>query len=191
MKELIAAVLGALAAYVFDIRRGVAERRQREKDEERERRRLRATVATALLHDVRGLETTLRQLYSAKRPAQWVGQKPSLYFDTLRGEVRLFAAESIPKVDEFYRRVENLFGTLTAAPQDKRGDETFNHFIKVTAGFCLQALPDAKDALVAEGGEVPPPRVLEVIQYPNLPKIPAPVFPDVPAPGSELPDELK
>ena len=191
MKELLAAILGALAAYVFDIRKTAADRRERELEAEKERRRLRSSVATALLHDLRGLETILRQFFGAAKPALWIGQQPSLYFETLRGEVRLFAAPSIPKIDEFYRRAENLFTTLAAAPPPQRADEKFNHFIKVTAGFALQALPDAKDALLAEGGQLPGPRVLEVINFPDLPTVPPMCFPDVAAPGNELPDELK
>lgn len=72
----------------------------------------------------------------------------------------------------------------------QRTDEQFNHFIRSTAAFALQSLEDAKDALLAEGGEIPDPRVLEVVHFPKLPKVPEPCFPDEPAPGSDLPSEL-
>ena len=191
MTELLAVVLGAVAAYVFDIRKDAGERRQREKDAARERRRMRSSIATALILDLRGLETTLRQFYNATKPATWVGQRPSLYFDALRGEIRHFAPESIPQIDEFYRRAENLFTTIAAASPEQSQSDKFNHFGRVAAGFALQALPDAKNALVVEGGSVPEPRVLEVVDYPYLPTVPEICFPDVPAPGSQLPDELK
>jgi hypothetical protein len=191
LAAIVGAIVGALAVYVVDIRKTGAERREREREIERERRHLRSTVATALMLDLRGLETVLRQFVFEDNPAHWLGQKPSLYFDSLRGDVRLFSSHSVPKVDEFYRRVDNLFTTLEKAASTQKNNPHFDHYIKTTAGFALQSLADAKNALVEEGGQVPPPRVLEVMYYPDLPTIPPLSFPDVAPPGRELPEELR
>ncbi len=184
-------MIGAGAAYVFDLRKSGAERREITRQRAREQRQIRASVATALIQDLRGLETMLRQFFHAKKPATWIGQRPSLYFDVMRENLRLFAPDSVPTIDEFYRRVDSLFTTLEAAPDTKRSDELFNHAMRVQAGFSLQSLPDAKAALVREGGSIPEPRVLEFVQYPDLPSIPSLSFPDVPASGEEMPDELR
>jgi hypothetical protein len=191
MTELLAAIVGALAAYVFDIRRSRRERLGRERDLALERRHSRESTATALIQDLRRLEPTLRQFYHAEKPGDWVGTRPQLYFDVLRAEIRTFSRESVPKIDEFYQRADNLFATLAAASPQLRSDTRFRHFLRVTAGFALRALRPAKDALVAEGATVPEPEVLEMVTPPDLPAIPERCFPDVSAPGSELPGELK
>jgi hypothetical protein len=191
MTELFAAIIGALAAYVFDIRRSGRDRREREREVAVELRRNRASIATALIQDLRGLETLLRQFYHTPKPGGWIGTRPDLYFDAMRGEVRLFSPESVTKVDEFYRRADNLFTTLAAASPERRSDPDFHHFLRVTAGFALQALPPAKAALLAEGATIPEPRILETVTPPDLPVIPPRSFPDVAAAGSELPEELR
>ena len=191
MSELLAALLGAVAAYVFDVRKREAERRKDQRQAERERKRHRESTATALLQDLRGLEPALRQFYHADKPALWNGQQPSTYFAALRDEVKTFTPDSVQKIDQFHRSVENLFDMLRSAPEARRRDDRFNYSVRVAAGFALQALPAAKEALLTEGGQIPEPRVLEVVYYPDLPKIPKRSFPDVPAPGVKMPDELQ
>ena len=188
---VIGAVLGAVLAYVFDLRRASREHTQAAKDAAQDRLRRRASIATALLADLQTLEPSLLQLYNRENAGEWKGERPHLFFDALRGEVKEFSSNSVHDVAEFFRRAEDLSGLLAEAATIPKTDE-FHHSIRAKAGFALQSIPQAKAALISEGGQVPEPRALEIIRFPDLPTIPPRSFPDVSAtPGEELPEEIR
>ncbi len=192
--ELISAVAGAIVgcmgAYLVDIRKQQAERRSAQEALATHRRETRRSIATSLLQDLQTLEPTLRQFYNAEKPGLWIGQRPSLYFEALRSEVRHLRPTSIPSVTEFFRMAEDYFAMVDEASSELRARPNFNYRLRVQAGFALQALPAAKSALVEDGGVVPEPRVLDIINHPDLPKVPPIVFPAFSADGTPLPDEL-
>jgi hypothetical protein len=143
------------------------------------------------LADLQTLEPSLLQLYNQKNAGAWKGERARLFFDALRGEVKEFSSNSVHGVAEFFRRAEDLFGLLAEAATIPKTDK-FHHTIRAKAGFALRSIPQAKAALIREGGQVPEPRALEIIFFPELPTIPPRSFPDVSAtPGEELPDVIR
>ena len=190
MDVVLGAVLGSLLAYVFDLRRASGERTQAAATAAQDRRRRRASIATALLADLQTLEPLLLQLYHQKRAGSWKGERPQLFFDALRGEVKEISSNSIHVVAEFFRRSDHLFGLFGALVAITDLDK-FHHRIRTEAGFALQSIPQAKAALVNEGGQVPEARALPIVRSPNLPTIPPRSFPDVSTtPGEDLPGEI-
>jgi hypothetical protein len=185
------AVIGALATYLLDTRKAANTRLEAQREEARRQQIARATVATALLLDLRGLEPLLLQFYHATKPGLWVGQEPPLYFESLRGELRHFGPDTIPAVDDFYRRARDLFAMLASVDDPTRRSDAFHYRLRCSAGFALQAIPDAKAALESEGGKAPTARTLDIVYPPDLPKIPKRSFPDQAVPGKALPQELK
>jgi len=189
MKEIIAAIVGALAVYVFDLRKAAREREQAAGDSAKERRRERVTVASALLVDLRALEPILLQLYHHEKAGLWRGERPVLFLDALQAEVRGFTPETVQLVGELIRRVNDLFGFIKSVSGETR--VSVHYPVRAKAGFALQLIPEVKNALPSEGGILPQPRPIDIVYPPDLPEIPPRSFPDVPEPGKELPEELR
>lgn len=193
LAAIIGAAIGALATWALDARKAGRERSQQLKDDALRRRQERVSVATALLSDLQRLESLLRQLYHTDRPLHAAGDRPQLFYDHLASEVRRFSASSIHPVAEFFRLSEEVFEVirdLRARPGQV--NDRLQHQTRAAAGFALQALVRARDALVAEGGVVPELPTLEVVRPPDLPTIPPPVFPlSVQQAGEVLPRDLR
>lgn len=187
----VGAVLGAVATYVIDVHKERSDRRQAAEAAVAARQELRQSIATALIQDLRTLEPLLRQFYHARKPGAWVGESPSLFFHAMRSQVHRLRADSIPPIVDFFRRAEDVFAMLNAVSPEMRSHDGFNYRLRVQAGFALQSLPEAKVKLLDNGGQIPEPRILEVVQNPELPTIPQRVFPDLASAGAELPEELR
>lgn len=190
---LLAAGIGAGATYLFDVRKAAKERRQQLSDESRARRQERVAVATALLSDLQLLESMLRQLFATDKPLNAAGDRPPLFFDKLSGDVRRFAVSSVHPIADFFRLAEQVFDAIRdLRTRSDKINERLQHQTRCAAGFALQALVRAKDALVAEGGELPNTPRLEVVRFPDLPTIPAPSFPvSMQSIGEDIPKELR
>lgn len=188
----LAALVGAGATYWFDIRKARTERRQAFADEVRHRRQERSAVATALLSDLQRLESALRQFYHAEKPLNAAGDRPSLFYDKLSGEVRRFAASNVHPVADFFRQVDDIYAVLKdLRARPDRVNDRLQHQTRCAAGFALQALLPARDALVREGGEIPQASPLPVVRAPELPAIPPPVFPiSMEDSGEAVPSQL-
>ena len=191
LSEFFAALLGAGAAYLFDLRRAARERDQLLRDAAIERRATQASVATALLLDLQSLEPMLRVFYHSETPAHWVGQSPELYFDTLHSEMKSFSSPSIQPIDTFYRQARDVFSTIIAVTDAHRNDEDFKHRVRCKAGFALRSIGSAKEALLREGGSLPHPRILESSRFPHLPPVPPRSFPETPGTGVTIPEQLE
>lgn len=178
---LVGAFLGVVGAYVFDIRKAQRERVRQDAAAQKERADQRATIATVLLEDLRGLELFFRQLYDDATPSRAIAVRPRLYFDVLRAETRWFGASSIYPLAEtfhlvgmYYDAMESLRamgdGHIISTPQRE-------HELRVQAGFILQTIPAARAALIAEGAvlEDPTPE-LTAVNFPDLPPVPEPAF---------------
>jgi hypothetical protein len=192
MSELVAtivgAVIGALAVYVLDLRKMRQERRMNAQEEERDRRRRRQAIATALLIDMRTLEFTLRRLYKDQTPGKWRGESPAVLSKTLLSEIIHFTPDTVYRVTEFFGLVRDTYGLIEVARGKEKVEDRLHHAIRCKAGFALQAMPPAKDALIGEGGMLPEPKAVEVVYAPDLPKIPDRCFPAVWAAGEEPED---
>jgi hypothetical protein len=106
MSEILAGLLGvlvgSLATYFLDVRKMREERTYALQQDEDERRQKRASLATALLLDLRTLESTLRQYYNLERPAGGKGILPPLFFDRVEHEVVMFTPDTVGRVVGFY-----------------------------------------------------------------------------------------
>jgi len=178
---LVGGVLGALAAYVFDLRKEQRAREEGERLSRIERAELRASVASAILQDLRECELLFRQLYESEAPTSAIVSRPHFYFDELKGETRWFDAKSICPIAEFFRLVGVYFeaGRLLRETGGGRisSTPTREHEMRAQAGFILQALPEAMVALVAEGAAIDDPTPKwDAVQFPSLPKVPPPAF---------------
>ncbi len=184
MPALLAAFIGALAAYIIDIRRFAREQRADTLDSAKERRRLRSTVATSLLIDLRRVESLLRQLYFAPTAGNTAFPDLVLFYDVFRSELRHFAASSIYPINEAFERYRHAMGILQELRGTKRPASASDHYaVSALAGFALQSLPLAVNALVAEGGEITTIPASDLVTSPTLPAIPERQFTDTPDVG--------
>lgn len=181
ISAILGVVLGVLGAYVFDLR--LANRARRERDEQSMRERLehRATVATALLEDLRVFENFFRQAFDSEKPSLVVATRPALYFDALRAEMRFFGPTAIAPLAETFHLAMQYYDVLDKMREFGNGQirstPEREHEMRVKAGFVLQTLPAARDALLAEGAVlIDPDPKLEGVRYPELPSVPEPVF---------------
>jgi hypothetical protein len=162
-----------------------AARRDAMEAETVERQRQHAAVATALIADLRAIEPVLTQLFRRENAGLWHGKRFGLFFNELRSETTALAPATVYAVSDVFRQVDDLFGMLEqeqASGNPNRDSPVFHHAVRTKAGFALQAIPAANAALIGEGGVIPAPAELPVTYYPELPKIPAPSFPDVEPP---------
>ena len=186
MSELAAGVIGAaygtIAAYLLDLRKSAAERRHVALEAERLLRERRSSLATALLVDLRTVETTLRQMFRAKHPSGAGSIIPALFLERVEHEIVIFSAKTITKVFGVYTSTRDFFallGDATTAADDKFKPAQIDYALRCKAAFALQALPDAVAALVAEGGVMPEERRVGHVISPVLPAIPDRIFPRV------------
>ncbi len=110
-----------------------------------------------------------------------VAGRPRLHYDGLMSHVRVFSIESLSAVHAFFRQVDHLFATLDGAREARgrgaRIREVDEYHFRVLAGFTLQALPKAVEALRLEGGVIHDPAdQWGEVTHPNLPEIGEPVF---------------
>jgi hypothetical protein len=178
---LLGAVIGVLGTYVFDVRKTQRARVEREQELITERARERSAVATAIIQDLREIESLFTQLYETPTPTRAVIARPQRYYDSLRAETRWFAPKSIYPVAEVFRLADQYFSSfaqlraISGGPVSSTPQREFE--LRANAGFILRALPAALAALQEEGGmlEDPDPR-WKAVQFPDLPDVPAPVF---------------
>lgn len=140
---------------------------------------MRATVATALLADLKRVEIVLRQLYKAPKAARIALPDLPLFYDSLRSEVRHFAADTVYAVNEVFERYRHALGMLHQIRSAGGTISEQNHYsISALSGFGLQAVPAAKAALIEEGGELGNIPLAVPVTFPNLPPIPEKQFAD-------------
>lgn len=180
LASLVGAVLGSLGTYVFDLRKEQRARVERERIDAEDRRRHRASVATALIQDLRLLESAFRQFYETEAPSRAAVSRPTLYFDALMAETRHFAPESIHPIAELHRRVGHYFMTIDVLRSMQGGSvqssAQLEYELRCSAAFILQALPPALQALRNEGGIVVDDRNWTNVISPALPSVPEPIF---------------
>jgi hypothetical protein len=87
---LVGALFGASLAYIFDLRKAAWERSQQAALAAQEQAKRRGALATALLIDLRTVESTLRQFYKSEHPTQARGILPTLFFDRVEHELVIF-----------------------------------------------------------------------------------------------------
>jgi hypothetical protein len=137
-------------------------------------------VATALLQDLRALEWQLSEIFFFAPASRYVPSRHRLYFDVHAGDVRLFAAPTIQVVSEFYRRYQHLLAAYDLLPRLKaegtRTPEEIEYELQSQAGYALQALPAAADALKNEGGLIDQTDDWAPVTFPTLPVVPRPAF---------------
>jgi hypothetical protein len=175
---LIGAAFGAIFAYLLDLRKAARERSHQAKEAAKQHAERRAALATALLIDLRTIESTLRQFYKLEHPSGARGFLPSPFFDRVEHELVIFSASTVARVLAVYTSTRDFFALLSEARSEPvTGD--LDWAVRCKAGFALQALPDAVEALVADGGEFPPERKVGHVFRPDLPKVSGRVFPRV------------
>jgi hypothetical protein len=180
LASLVGVILGSLGTYVFDIRKEQRGRIERERVDSEQQRRHRASVATALIQDLRLFESAFRQFYDTEAPSRAATSRPRLYFDALMAETRFFAPESIHPIAELHRRIGHYFITLETLRAMHGGriqsSPQLEYELRCSAAFILQALPPALRALRNEGGIVADDQNWTNVLSPALPPVPDPIF---------------
>lgn len=178
--SLVGIVFGSLGTYVFDLRKEQRARVERDRIEAEHQKRHRASVATALIQDLRLLESAFRQFYDTEAPSRAAVSRPRLYFDALMAETRHFGPQSILPLAELHRRVGHYFMTIDVlrGMHGGRVESTpqLEYELRCSAAFILQALPAAFQALRKEGGVLADDQNWTHVISPALPPIPEPIF---------------
>lgn len=140
-----------------------------------ERRRSKTTLATGMLSELRWLDGLLRQI---------VQHGPASYYDPLEHpmieatlpHLALFDAATAERLSHFHGLLRDTRAGMNRyrdAPSAVAGrKEEYSHFIKAKAYFAASAIPSLRDALVSEGGQLPPPITEKPIEGPDLPPLP-------------------
>jgi hypothetical protein len=177
---LLGAFFGAGLAYILDLRKAAWDRSHQAALAAAEHSKRRAAVATALLIDLRTLESTLRQFYKLKHSTKARGILPTLFFDRVEHELVFFGPETVSKVLAVYTSARDFFGVLENGKRGVKDDELggdLDWAVRCKAGFAIQNLRPAVEALVQEGGVFPTERKVHHAFRPDLPAIGDRVFP--------------
>ena len=177
LAALLGALVGALATYVLDIRKRDQERVDAFEKSAQERRLARQSVATALLIDVKRLETFLAQVYETGDPSRTHGEWPKqMFYDVLQQELRWFGPSSIQPVADFFKAAESAILDVRILNDVRTNKQTPTSQAlweaRCRASFALRMVPDAARALQTEGGVFPRAVDDELYTYPHLPDVP-------------------
>ncbi len=184
MNELVAAVVGAvvgvLGAQVIAFRGLQRERASALLDAQQERRMQRGALASGLLIELQALEHILRRFRRRLTPATWQGKAPVTLFPALLPQIGAVTPAAADKLLLFYGLVRDVYFCLDRAHELGADSEEWTHLnylIRLKATFALQAMQDAASALRAEGGQMPEPKHVAIVRYPDLPALPDKYFP--------------
>jgi hypothetical protein len=199
MSELAAGLLGtafgATLAYILDLRKAALDRSHHAVLAAEEHSKRRAALATALLIDLRTLESTLRQFYKVEHPTKARGIAPTLFFDRVEHELVIFGPDTVSKVLAVYTSARDFFRLLEDGKQAMEKEQLSGDLdwaVRCKAGFALQNLRPAAEALIQEGGVFPPERRVAHAFRPELPNIGDRVFPrSLLEPGNGFEDDVE
>lgn len=177
----LGALAGAGLTYRLDLLKLQRERSHQLADEATARRLRRQAIASTLLIEMRNLEHVLRRFRRFIEPGNWKGESPVTLYPTLIPELLALNPANVAPVVRFYGLVRDVFLILGFAraidglPADEA--DHIHYVIRVKAAFALEALSDARDALLREGGQMPPAEAVRIYRTPDLPPLPERVFP--------------
>lgn len=144
-----------------------------------ERRRDRLVLATAMLSELRWLEGLLRQVYQ-HGPASFYDPFDHPILAGLVERLDLFAPATAERLSHFYSLLRDVRAGMNEyrANAEKLGTQKdeYRRFLKGKAFFAASAVRELKNALVREGGSLPPKIAEQTIDGAALPALPPPSF---------------
>jgi len=176
-----AALLGFLGVLVGSLL-GYWLGRQRWLDEKRDRA---ADIATALLIELRHVESILRDMYSQQRPLDYYWFVPLPWFEKLFPDTRSFTPATTQAAYQFFGLVLEIQSRIGEMRKYKDITDTDHWIIRAKAGSAVQRLAHLVEALQREGGSLPPIVDMQHFAKGELPKLPPPVFPEMDAPTAQ------
>jgi hypothetical protein len=149
-------------------------------DELRTRRNRKRAVATALLHELRGIEVNARQAASHATPGASGASVPTSLFHRVAGgdDLFLFRPTSIAVIltlDSLLKDIEDALQRYHSRPG---GAWEIESTIRSKAFFVSEEIASVKAALVSERGAIPPPVELQTVNANRLPPLGDPAFPE-------------
>ena len=173
-KSLIT-ILVTLVGWVVSYRFGLHSGRSRAAEELASRR---AQMATALLVELRVLETFLRRLRSDATPlvSHWI--LPVGYLDAKLGSLEILSPATVRDLIEFHGLLGDIRAYRERHPPDEPPTPFHHWFVQLKATFALQRIGTIKAELVADGGLLPTGGSTEVTYHPDLPPMPERAFPE-------------
>jgi hypothetical protein len=134
--------------------------------DKQDRARRRKAAATALLYELRIMDLCLREMYDLEHPAnQFAGPTFPMY-EAIRGDLLLFKATMVEAVLTAWGYMQDIRHLLEAfeqgiAERERRWDDE----LRWLARCGIEAIPAARTALLAEGGQ-PPAQKVSTAQFP-------------------------
>jgi hypothetical protein len=142
--EVLSALAGALAAYVFGWWQ-----------QWRDKRRRRAAAATLLLYELRIMDVALREMWALEHPANQFAGPGARMFEALQTELLLFEASTAEAVLTAWGYLSDIRYRLEELGTGKIEREAWDDDLRWLARLGIEAVPAARAALVSEGG-IPP-----------------------------------
>jgi hypothetical protein len=144
-----------------------------------DRRRDRRALATAMLSELRWLEGLLRQVYD-HGPASFYDPFDHPVLAGLLERLDLFAPTTAERLSHFHSLLRDVRAGVNEyrVNADKLGTrkDEYRRFLKAKAFFAASAVQGLKDALLSEGGALPPKITERTIDGVQLPALPAAAF---------------
>lgn len=168
-------VLLTLAGWIVSYRLGLHSGRRRAAEDLANRR---AQMATALLVELRVLETFLRRLRTDVTPLASHWAVPDRYLDAKLGSLEILSAPTVRDLMEFHGLLSDIRAYRERHPPDEPPTAFQHWFVRLKATFALQRIGALKPLLVADGGLLPTGGPGEVVFHPQLPPVPDRAFPE-------------
>jgi hypothetical protein len=168
--------LGILGTYAFGLRKAASTRAELERDRRATEARERASVASALLLEMRTIEYVLRRFRRRLEPAKWRGALPIRVFPSLLNRITYLPPETLYRVTDFFWLSQDVDFLIRDAQRGDADLEHLNWLIRLKSAGALASIPAAKEALEREGGVLPDSKTIVIHRYPDLPPLPPPVF---------------
>jgi hypothetical protein len=173
-KYLITVAL-TLVGWIVSYRLGLHSGRRRAAEDLANRR---AQMATALLVELRVLETFLRRLRTGISPLASHWAVPGRYLEAKVGSLEILSAPAVRDLMEFHGLLDDIRAYRDRHPPDEPPTAFQNWFVRLKATFALQRIAALKAELLRDGGLLPTGGPGEVIFHPNLPPMPDRAFPE-------------
>ncbi len=161
-------VLAAILAYQVGQRRAHQDRRHRATE-----------LATALLVELRYVESTLRRMYREEKPLSYYWYVPLPWFEKLFPEARYFRPRTTHAAYDFYGLILELNARREVASKLTAVSSDDHHAYRVKVAATLERLGLLAEALKKEGGKLAPLTNYKVISGSELPPLPPLVFPEM------------
>jgi hypothetical protein len=136
-------------------------------------------LATALLIELRHVESVLRDMYSQERPLDYHWFIPLPWFEKLFPDVRGFSPATTQAAYQFFGLVLEIQSRIGEMRKYKQITDNDQWIIRTKAGSAVQRLAHLVTALQEEGGSLPAITDMQHFDKGELPELPPTVFPEM------------